>query len=76
MVRRTKAHYTKKVEHEGPFRPNNPGKSGKQGTLQKFPLHMANPKRVRKRAKKGEKKEEAFMYHTTTGYPYQCPDVF
>ena len=33
----------KPLTHPYPWNPNNPGKHGKAGTLEKFPKHMPNP---------------------------------
>jgi hypothetical protein len=51
----------KRLRHEAPWRPNNPGKKGKHGTLQKnLYKYKENPPRKLKRKKRGQSDKMTF----------------
>ena len=65
-----------KVEHERAFKPSNPGKLGRQGTLEKFPEYKENPVKSVTRVKPVEGVEEPARWKmTTNSYSKPTPSV-
>ena len=65
-----------KVEHERAFKPSNPGKKGRGGTLEKFPEYKENPVKATVRVKPVEGQEEPARWKmTTNSYSKPTPSV-
>lgn len=65
-----------KVDHERAFKPSNPGKKGRQGTLEKFPEYKENPVKSTIRVKPVEGQEEPARWKmTTNAYSKPTPSI-